>query len=206
MSDKTDPTKLTQELEITDDYKYIGLRSHDGTSYVGSIDIQWGEPETFTYDNVKVRYSGLIKASLWERLNTESTIKGYGIMVASKDYLDSISKEAEDLPTLTADGTNVRRYETAITASHTHPAGASETQKQGLTGDYYVWSLKKSIANDALTDEFVAVAFIEIEGETLFFGTVTASAKSVAKQLLDDKIYEADEDEGALYNLAHLND
>lgn len=206
LTDNTDPEKLVQELEISDSYKYIGLRSHDQAQYVLSLDITWGVPQTFEYSNVYLRFSGLISTSLWNRLEEESDIKGYGIMIASKDYLNSIEAEDSALETLTPDGTNVKRYYTELTETKTHPALASETQKQGLTGDYYVWNLKKSIADDALTDEFVAVAFIVIDGETLFFGNIRSSAKSVAKQLLDDKIYAADEDDGALYNLAHLND
>ena len=167
--------------------------------YLDYIEIEWGDgtTSTYTYSDTYLRFSGFISRSLWERLDTELSIEVYGILFAETDYL-----QGEALSSKNPDGQNVKRYYTALTETKRHPTLANDRQKGDLTGDYYIWNLKKDVTQN-LTKSYTAVAFIVAGGETLFLDEISYSAKTLADEYIKTGFYPEDHDEGALYNLAH---
>ena len=178
------------ELEITGDYTFIGIRSYSGALYLDSINIEWSNTtSTFDYSNVAIRFGGFLSQSLWNDLNEESEILGYGVMLSIED------------------GDDVVDFYTELSETKLHPAEASTSQKtqqgvENLEATYYVWNLYVNIPINQLTEDFTAVAYITTASEIVFFNETTASPSGLASDLLS--AYGNDAFEGSLYNLANL--
>lgn len=197
----TDDEHLTTVFEPTDDFAFIGIRSADSAVYLSSITIEWGDGAVtqYTYSDVYLRFSGFISVSLWDRLEAESDIQGYGILLCETEWLGSGWLQEKEV-----DGVNVKRFYTPLTATYTHPTLANDRQKGERVGDYYIWNLKKSISTENLTTAYTAMAFIVVDGETVYLNETSYSAQSLALEYINTGFYAEDYDEGALYNLAHM--
>ena len=178
------------ELEITGDYAFIGIRSYSGALFLDSINIEWSDTTTtFEYSNVAIRFGGFLSQALWNDLNEESEIQGYGVMLSIED------------------GDDVVDFYTELSETKLHPAEANNSQKtqqgvEDLEATYYVWNLYVNIPADQLTEDFTAVAYIATESEIVFFNETTASPRDLANDLLPT--YGNGAFEGSLYNLANL--
>lgn len=199
-------------LDVTGSYSFIGIKSTDGALYLASIEIQWGELPTYSYSQVSLGFSGQVSKSVWNRLNTESTIEGYGVMLAEPDYLSGDS--IEELYEL------ARYYEENVDSTFTTVAGKTykmvkDTQIKcfynpistpvGESGDNYVWKLSKGVnGTDAgLTRSYTAVAFIRTTSdEIVFLRETTKSAAQIASELLAANPSVDDTLEGSMANLA----
>ena len=184
----------TSEFVIEGNYEYIGIRSNSGALYLNSIIIEWNNSaSTFVYTDVGIRFGGFLSKALWDDLNEESEIEAYGVMLSIND------------------GDDVKDFYTEITETKLNPSLASTKQKEqqkveNVDDPYYVWNLYVKIPADQLTEDFTAIAYIATESEIVFFNEVTASAKSLAYDLLNDSTsgYDDSSFEGSLSNLANL--
>ena len=209
------------ELTITGDYSYIGIRSNSGALYLDSIEIQWGGSATsFEFSRVAINFGGFINKTLWDKLNTESEIKGYGLIAAATDDLDGetikgMYDEALDAGVTDIDaiineevcnGTTIRNFYTPLTQTKLHPAEADETQKYeqqvSETDTYYVWSLRKNVTD--YDKPYSAIAYIRLADELVFFAETLTSAKEAAQSLINNGIYDGSEFEGSLGYFANL--
>ena len=142
---------------------------------------------TYSYTDVAIRFGGKIAPALWNRLNTESTIEGYGVLLATSDlgsdsienwynaYKTDSNTVEEALAELVTDGV-VANYSKSV-AEKAHP-----TQ----VGDLYSWNLYYRIGNTKaeLLEEYTAVAYIKIHNSIVFLQQDTVSAKSLASDML----------------------
>ena len=142
---------------------------------------------TYTYTDVAIRFGGKIAPALWDSLNAESTIEGYGVLLATSDlgtdsienwynaYKTESNTVDEALAELVTDGV-VAKYSKSV-EEKTHP-----TQ----VGDVYSWNLYYRIGNTKaeLLEEYTAVAYIKIHNSIVFLQQDTVSAKSLASDML----------------------
>ena len=159
---------------------------------------------SFAYSSAAIRFGGFVPIALWDRLNNESTIQGYGVLLSTPSHLggDELKDKYNEV-----DGTNVKKFDTDLEAAGIeHPSSANDAQKGGLVGDYYVWSLYKNITSENLQTEYTAVAYIRTASGVVFFGEVTYSAKTLAADYLNNRGYADDVAEGSLYGLAHFGE
>ena len=158
------------------DYKFIGIRSKSGAQYLNSIEIEW-EQITYSYDNLAIRFSGSIEEELWDRLHSESTITGYGMLLSTATFLNGDDlKDYYDL----ADGSAVKNFDNTDTV-HNPALKPTPTLKDG----YYVWNLFKRVSLAKATEEYVAVAYIKLNNdEIVFLQQESASVKSLAQDLI----------------------
>ena len=184
-------------LVISGDYTYIGLRSNADAMYLDSISVEWGEPTTYTYSNVIVRFRGFITTALWNQLDDETTITGYGIMLSTKTYLNGAKLKDKRA---NIDGVNVKDFK----SSNLVPTLMAADQYDEIDEDHYIWNLKKNITVDNLTTVYVSVAYIITNSGIVYFDEVEASAKSVAQAMIDSPDYDETSYSGSLYNLANL--
>ncbi len=159
--------------------------------------------EGFEFSNVVVRFGGIITKDLWDQLDAESTILGYGTMSSTDTYLG-----ANELKSYYAspDGTNVRKYYHALTNDPTsYPALYDDSNYQGVVDDYYVWNLTKTVSEANFNKVYASLAFIVTEDDgVVFLDEVRASVKSLAQDLIDGPDYDALSLEGSLNYLANL--
>ena len=159
--------------------------------------------EGFEFSNVVVRFGGIITKDLWDQLDAESTILGYGTMSSTDTYLG-----ANELKSYYAspDGTNVRKYYHALTNDPTsYPALYDDSNYQGVVNDYYVWNLTKTVSEVNFKKVYASLAFIVTEDDgVVFLDEVRASVKSLAQDLIDGPDYDALSLEGSLNYLANL--
>ena len=198
-------------VEIGTIYKYIGIRSSSGATYLASIDFEWN---TYEYSDVAIRFGNFMKKSLWVALDSESPIQGYGVMLSTSDYLrtETIKDKYEDVLVGDAfddaiddicESGHIKNFYTSL-ASKEHPDLATEEQKGTLDGDYYIWNLYKSVATANITKTYAAAAYIRVADEIIFLTQESASVKSLAGDLIGPGGgYEADAFDGTLNHLAN---
>ncbi|MBO4666524.1 MAG: hypothetical protein J5666_00150, partial [Bacilli bacterium] len=182
-------------LSITSDYAYIGIKVNANSLYLDSIDIDWAGQPSYTFTNAYLGFGGSISKTLWNRLDSESTILGYGIMLATNSYLNGDSiKELYDL---------ARYYEDNVDDTFEAVGGKSYSMVKGTSiksfynsvstlpnesGSDYIWYLNKGLTctNAGLTKGFTAVAFIRTaDDEIVFLGEISKSAAQVAEDMIN---------------------
>lgn len=190
------------ELEISDAYAYIGIRSASGALYLDEVDITWsGIVSSINVSKATIRFGGLLQKALWDDLDLDSKIAGYGVMFATESAV-----AGGELKELTPNDTTIFNRYTALTETKLNPTLANAEQKVGLEdadADYYIWNLCINItASEYFKDSFVSVAYIQLEnGNKVFMKqTSSASVKSLAANMLADGV----EDDGALSYLANI--
>lgn len=178
------------------DYKFIGIRSKSGAQYLNSIEIEW-EEITYSYDNLAIRFTGSIEEELWDRLHSESTITGYGMLLSTATFLNGDNlKDYYDL----ADGSAVKNFDNTDTV-HEPALKSTPTLKDG----HYVWNLFKRVSLAKATDEYVAVAYIKLDNdEIVFLQQESASVKSLAQDLIAGPERDENSLGGSLNYLANL--
>ena len=208
-------------IEIEGTYSYIGIRSSSGALYIDSIDIEWSTT-VFTYSSATIRFGALIKTSLW---NSLENVEGYGVMIAYDDDLggltleqwyrdaktdgNSIDQAIGEVFDIDGDGAdegllNGKNFPKSLTEkAEGHPDEANATQKEdfGVTGDYYIWYLNKNVTAN-LKKAYTVVAYIRTTTDLIFLKQTTASAKSVAGEMVTS--LGANYADGSLQNLANL--
>ena len=189
-------SKGTTEFLIEGDYEYIGIRSSDGALYLNSVAIQWSGAtiSTYTYSNVAIRFGGSISPALWNDLNTESPIAGYGVTFGT----------AQNLANPALDVNTARGFYKPVSEKvDGHP--------DEINGKY-VWNLYLRITTvkndvyteDYLDDDITAVAYVKLEnGDIIFLQETTASVAGLAGELKDSGQYSGNA-LGALTYLAGL--
>ena len=178
------------------DYEFIGIRSKSGAQYLNSIEIEW-EQITYSYDNLAIRFSGSIEEELWDRLHSESTITGYGMLLSTATFLNG--DDLKDYYEL-ADGSAVKNFNNTDTV-HDPALKPTPTLKDG----YYVWNLFKRVSLAKATEEYVAVAYIKLNNdEIVFLQQESASVKSLAQDLIAGPDRDETSLGGSLNYLANL--
>ena len=188
-------------LTITDEYEFIGLRSHSGALWMDSLTIEWGGESvtTYEYSDVSIRFGGLLSQDLWNDLDTENhVIEGFGVMVTTydvlegediKDYYDN-AEPAESDPDIEDDIIN-------------HYMPKEEMGVPPEQDDNYFWNLFFRITD--YTKVYVAAAYIKTSTEYVFFGQVTYSVKTLAQDYIANRGYSSSVANGSLSNLANLS-
>ena len=173
-----DATSYQLSYDFAANYQFIGIRSDSGAQYVESITIEWNTL-SFTYENLAIRFGGRIEADLWTRLNTESSIQGYGVLLSTYEYLNAQPEKDLKNYYASADGINVKKFTNADTYPD-HELKAEPTLKDG----YRVWNLYKQVRLEDATKDYVGVAFIQINGEVVFLNSLRTSVKKLAQALI----------------------
>ena len=173
-----DATNNELSYEFTTPYAFIGIKSKSGAQYVNSFQIGW-EKTVYSYENLAIRFGGRIDADLWTRLDTESSIQGYGVLLSTYEYLNAqVEKDLKNYFE-SADGINVKKFTNADTYPD-HELKAEPTLKDG----YRVWNLYKQVRLEDATKDYVGVAFIQINGEVVFLNSLRTSVKKLAQELI----------------------
>ena len=210
-------------LNVTGDYKYFYMIPL-GTTYVDSITVEWKLAKeeiaatlktkaslaysgytdngdgTFGYENLAIRFTGYVEENLWDRLDDESKVNGYGILLTTTEYLDGqVEKDLKNYYA-TADGSNVKKFDNTDTV-HEPALKTEPTLKNG----YYVWNLFKTVPLEDATEDYVAVAYIKlISGEVLFLDDIETSVKKLAQALIAGPERDENSLGGSLNYLANL--
>lgn len=184
--------------DFTDSYAFIGIKSKSGAQYIDSIEIEW-QRISYTYENLAIRFGGRIDADLWTRLDTESSIQGYGVLLSTYEYLNAqVDKDLKNYYA-SADGINVKKFTNADTYPD-HELKAEPTLKDG----YRVWNLYKQVRLEDATKDYVGVAFIQINGEVVFLNSLRTSVKILAQALIAGPERDENSLGGSLNYLANL--
>ena len=173
------------ELVISGDYEYIGIRSADGAIYLDSVSVSWsGESyssTSYSYSNVALRFGALISEEMWNNLDGQSEIEGYGVKLLTAPGEENPIEFYTDLDTK-------------------FPVEANAKQKGDLEGKYYIWNLY--IRVEDYSANYAAVAFIRTAAGDVELKETSASAKSLAAALAASGAYAGQDVQAALVNLA----
>lgn len=191
-------TNSESSLAINGYYKYIGIKSSSGAIYISSISIEW-DRLTYTYDDLAIRFTGSVEQSLYERLDTESDIQGYGVLLAEYDFIKDTDTELKNWYIL-IDDINIKNFDNSHTV-HDPAEKATPTLKDGN----YVWNLFKRVSLAKATTEYVAVAYIKLANdEMVFLQQERISVKKLAQDLIAGPERDENSLGGSLNYLANL--
>ena len=162
----------------------------EATSSISALRFHYAEiVDGYFYSDVAIRFGAFLPASVWEDLKTETTILGYGVIVAKTASLIGTIQEAYEaaegadvdtkLNNLCADA-NIKK----ASVEGDTPAEANDDQKtyMKVDGNYYVWQVRQNIDNN-FTTQYTSVAYIKTSSGIIFLGEVTYSAKSLATSM-----------------------
>lgn len=207
--DNTKGTKIgsivcgtSTELDISDEYQYIGIRSNSGAVYLNTITIQWGE-FTYTYSNISMRFGGSIDKDLWNELDTnEHLIAGVGVMITGYQEQQRSPYSIKDHAAEAVPSTEEHNINTQVVDYY---AALSSLQAMPEKNNEYYWNLKYSIDSiDDMLDAYTAAAYIKLtNGELVFLKQVKYSVWSLAKDYLDNRNCDEETAGGSLYNLVN---
>lgn len=177
-----------------------GIKTRSSLAYHYSKD---GEGN-FTFTNLYVRFGGIISQSLWNALNSESVILGYGELYSTDEYLGANHLKDYYATANTNPNVEIRSYEvTSDPASK--PVLFNDSNYQGVTDDYYVWNLRTSVEATDYETVYASVAFIITQDDNvIFFEETRKSVKSLAQDLIDGPDYDNESLDGSLAYLASL--
>ena len=203
-------------------FKYIALKGTASSTEVGTITIAYeamsakeiieynvssttslyyqyhkDDGGNFTYSNVALRFGALLDKTLWAGINN---IEGYGVLVSTKDEIGT--DNVKDYYDLAEAGVGGVDYFYKPLSQKPEPSTATAAQKGDLEGDYYIWNVFYNIPSSALTDEYIAVAFIKTTSEIIFMQEIRTSAAKIAHDLIEGGT-DAGSAEGSLQNLAN---
>ena len=174
------------KLVITGDYQYIGLRANNAL-YLDSVMIQWGEL-SYSYSNMSIRFGGNVDKALWNRLNTESTIVGFGVMITEsknvenfeefKDYIDAnMFESAEDSVDVSKD---IVDYYVPV---------ANMATTIGEDENNYFWNLRWSVDESDMNKPFSAIAYVKISTGFVLMDMATESVETMAAKYIASGAY-----------------
>ena len=155
----------------------------------------------FTFTNVYLRFGGVITQNLWNALNAESAIVGYGELYSTDSYL-GVNELKSYYATADANANVEKSYFELI--SDPGPVLYKNSEYQGVTDDYYVWNLRRSVSEANFKTVYASVAFIVTEDSVVFLKETRKSVKNAAQDLLDSPDYDNDSLNGSLKYLADL--
>ena len=181
------------ELTISGSYTYVGVVSNSGAIYLDELSFEWTATSSFTFPRAGIRFTGLLSVNLWNRLNEESSIQGYGVLLSDADFLgDDELKDYYEL----ADNVSVKDFYKPL-SQKAHPDFTNNNQD-------YIWSLFKIAKSNNFTKVYVAVTYIKTNSGVIFFNQIEASIKSLAVNMIASPHYDKNSYKGSLYYLSCL--
>lgn len=158
----------------------------------------------FTFTNLYVRFGGIITESLWNALEEESHIIGYGELYSTEEYLGA--NKLKNYYATAESNPNIEIHSYEITSdSESYPVLYNDSEYQGVTDDYYVWNIRRSVLEENYTEVYASVAFIITQDDgVVFFEETRKSVKSLAQDLIDGPNYNEESLSGSLNYLANL--
>lgn len=194
-------------LTINGDYQFIAIKSNSGAAYLDSVQIEWATADpTYEYTNTKIQFGGYISQTLWNNLNSSSTIVEYGFLLSTESFLHTDDPDDDESLKLwydLADQVSVKKFWQEVDGDEDLPYTLLASEHAEISEDQYVWRLTKTVTS--LTEQYVAVAYIKTaNGDLIFMNQIKKSAKDLAGGMLPSR--GNDFAEGSLYNLAHLGE
>lgn len=158
----------------------------------------------FTFTNLYVRFGGIITESLWNALEEESHIIGYGELYSTDEYLGA--NELKSYYATAESNPNIEIHSYEVTSyPESNPVLYNDSEYQGVTDDYYVWNIRRSVLEENYTEVYASVAFIITQDDgVVFFEETRKSVKSLAQDLIDGPNYNEESLSGSLNYLANL--
>ena len=188
-------------LTINGDYKFIGFKSKDSALYLDSLDVEWGASvSTYEYSNVSIRFGGTIEKDLWSKLDTESSIIGFGVMITDGKYINSDDDFMEAISDAVSSSVSTNLTEN-IAINYFIPVENLDTV-MGVEKDNYFWNLRQSVSD--LKAEYAAAAYIKTNDGNVFFKYENYSAQTLAADYIYSRGYSATSYSGSLANLATI--
>ena len=158
----------------------------------------------FTFTNVNVRFGGIITQSLWNALDQESIIIGYGELYSTDAYLGANKLKSYYATANSNPNVEIHSYEVTPNPD-TMPVLYEDSNYQGVEDDYYVWNIRRSVSEANFKTVYASVAFIITQDDgVIFMEEVRKSVKDLAQDLLDGPNYNNDSLGGSLKHLADL--
>ena len=154
--------------------------------------------DSYTYTNTAIRFGGAISKALWDQLEEESDIQGYGVLVAEtsnlggKTIVERYNEARPGAASVNAAITSIcSTYSIGkkIVTAKEHPTVMTSAERSFLgisvAGDHYIWTATKSFSDSEFTKSFNSVAFILIDGDIVFLQEESITPKAIAIRDLD---------------------
>lgn len=137
-------------------------------------------------------------------MEEESHIIGYGELYSTDEYLGA--NELKSYYATAESNPNIEIHSYEVTSGpESYPVLYNDSEYQGVTDDYYVWNIRRSVLGENYTEVYASVAFIITQDDgVVFFEETRKSVKSLAQDLLDGPNYNEESLSGSLNYLANL--
>ena len=172
-------------LSITDDYEYIGIRSSNGALYLDSIMIQWGDL-SYNYSDMSIRFGGSVTKGLWNRLNSESTITGFGVMITESKNVEDFDEFKGCIDVEMFEPSDESNDVTNNIIDYYVPI-ANMASKIGEDAENYFWNLRWDVNSSNMNKAYSAIAYIKISTGYVLMDMATESIETLALDYLANR-------------------
>ena len=190
------------KLVITGDYEYIGIRSSASALYIDSIMIQWGEL-SYSYSNMSIRFGGSVEKGLWNRLDTESTIAGFGVMVTESKNVEDFDEFKTYIEAEMFKSSEVSTDASKDIIDYYVPV-ADMASKIGENASDYFWNLRWAVDSSNMNKAYSAIAYIKISSGYVLMDMATESVETLALDCMENGNCNTTTAGGSLQNILDL--
>lgn len=201
--------------EDTAKLKVEALNTETSLSYSYEKD----ELDNFEISNVKIRFKAFVAKALWDELDGEETIKGYGVLVSTADIeggylgentfklayasaLETANNDVDEALSALCGSGKIKNFPHDISA--TMPYLYEAESNVNYDEDTYAWALAQTVTSPAnLGRTYVAIAYIRTNNGIIFLNEARVSAKSLAQSMIDGPDYDGKSFDGSLSYIAN---
>ena len=144
--------------------------------------------DVYTFSNISIRFGGKINKDVWDQINNDYGITGFGVMITEsknvanfEEFKSSINGETfVSSETSTDVGTDIIDYFVPV---------ANMATTIGEDENNYFWNLRWSIDSANMDKMYSAVAYVKVGDEYVVMNMATESVETMATKYVDSGNY-----------------
>ena len=197
-------TDITVRVKMDAETEVANLSTQTSLAYHYSKD----ELGNFTYSNASIRFGARIDKDLWNEIDEDYDIAGFGVMITGKPTNSLIPEQAYLIKQHVDEAVSAESATDLDTELVDHYMSISEMAVPPESNNDYAWNLMQAVTINNVVDvtkEYTAAAYIKLlSGEYIFFDQVRTSVYNLASSYLNSDEYDSDTAEGSLQHLVDM--
>ena len=197
-TDITVRVKMDAETEVTNLSTQTSLAYHYSKDELGN----------FTYSDASIRFGARIDKDLWNEIDEDYDIAGFGLMITGKPTNSLIPEQAYLIKQHVDEAVLAESATDLDTELVDHYMSINEMAVPPESNNDYAWNLMQAVAISNVVDvtkEYTTAAYIKLlSGEYIFFDQVRTSVYNLASSYLNSDEYDSDTAEGSLQHLVDM--
>ena len=146
------------------------------------------DEDEYTFTNISIRFGGKINKDIWNQINSDYGIQGFGVMITATETNPFLIKDHLDMADLVENDPDIN---TAIVDYYMPTSGEGSMATPPEVGDDYVYNLFHRVDYLDRYKVYTATAYIKISDDNyVFMNQVRYSVSSLAADYIANRGYD----------------